>query len=577
MSIRAGDQVTLELFVGEENEQPPPEASGLECLSLRILARQADFRFGGMMIHVRSPAFAVGKSFQVNLDQQNRIASIESYREPEFGWSASSMSNRANATPTTGQRGGRRLSLLGGCSPDPANPAKIAIQPPPQDARCSHCSHCNAQDQLPNLQVDVLVEERSSVIAGSNSAFSAYNAASIAASVASSVVVNSSACSSLKSAQRQTISENQQTQIVHEDDENNQSIFISDINHGKDHDQDQDNISNDSNDNSLVTTNSRPVLFSPMLTAEIVSSNSGASNPSYVQSLVSQLEKTKDRNNNHVTSKPAEESNQPRFFANFLTRDLFPRAEKSPGSPKHFRSPRSPRSPKSPLSPGSPPNSTKDSVNFQPSSAASLNYQPAETSRLSEFQARLWEFENRAKSILKSKFRGDKSSQSSKLKTSKPTAPPPSPAALVEEKIQSSTAAKNESNDKNDTSSSLSESSPPPKVDDQSSQESHLLERLNMRAFGLTKLNTIQPTSGSESSLYAGYGCPRCRGLQQHQLQPPTPPRGDCTSLATSGNETQLRKRNVGVGTALDHLLELDWPDARPMRLLRSRSWNKVD
>lgn len=108
------DCVSLDLFVGDEDDEPTTSSqNAVETLCLRILSKKGiNYRFGGLQLHIKSPDFHVGKSFHVNLDENNRIDSIESYREPEDAYSF----------------GRRRMSLLGSNNLG-TSPARILISP----------------------------------------------------------------------------------------------------------------------------------------------------------------------------------------------------------------------------------------------------------------------------------------------------------------------------------------------------------------------------------------------------------------------------------------------------------------
>lgn len=158
------DCVSLDLFVGDEDDEPHSSSqNAVETLCLRILSKRGiNYRFGGLQLHVKSPDFTVGKSFHVNLDENNRIDSIESYREPEDSYLF----------------GRRRVSLLGSNNLG-TSPARILITPkktPESDAANSGAGVSNnvqatngtaaamnnkvsANKQIPILTADVVVEE----------------------------------------------------------------------------------------------------------------------------------------------------------------------------------------------------------------------------------------------------------------------------------------------------------------------------------------------------------------------------------------------------------------------------------
>ena len=160
------DCVSLDLFVGDEDDEPHSSSqNAVETLCLRILSKRGiNYRFGGLQLHVKSPDFHVGKSFHVNLDENNRIDSIESYREPEDSYLF----------------GRRRVSLLGSNNLG-TSPARILITPkkaPETEANAANVgasgsnsvqaseatngtatNKVSANKQLPILTADVVVEE----------------------------------------------------------------------------------------------------------------------------------------------------------------------------------------------------------------------------------------------------------------------------------------------------------------------------------------------------------------------------------------------------------------------------------
>lgn len=155
------DCVSLDLFVGDEDDEPHSSSqNAVETLCLRILSKRGiNYRFGGLQLHVKSPDFHIGKSFHVNLDENNRIDSIESYREPEDAYIF----------------GRRRVSLLGSNNLG-TSPARILITPkkPPEseagggavaaavpagESTNGTANKASAAKQMPILTADVVVEE----------------------------------------------------------------------------------------------------------------------------------------------------------------------------------------------------------------------------------------------------------------------------------------------------------------------------------------------------------------------------------------------------------------------------------
>lgn len=588
---RAGDQVTLELFVGEEGDQPPPSigssasssdtSAGLECLSLRILSRHVDFRFGGLQIHVRSPAFAIGKSFQVNLDQHNRISSIESYREPEPLSKAPSKSVGSTSLISHDRRHGRRLSLLGIGATEPVNPAKIAIKPPPS-THCALCPHCIAQSQLSTLQVDVLVEERSDSATGTAAA------AAIATSIATSVATAGSLSSALPA-----------------------SVSAQSVDNGS-----VKKVTIDSG--NAVHRSSSPVpssldVKSNQVGRSSATPTSGANTPhSYVQNLVSQLEQNKeevDKNNNRTNHESTLNTN------NLPIKNGPTKRSKSPNSPKSM-----PKS-HSTSDAGRSGKTTKtkapsiSSTGFHSSSTGSHE----SSSRLSEFQAKLLEFEHRAKCAFWSRFRFDRDSSADMKKTKADGMKgKDDDTATIHACLDSSADDEEEdepNKETNDKEGVAGDKEVPEddKVEENTTSANHKLSLqtkdsdnrksfesvesdtstndplldLHLKASGLTKVRLDSSRTIASAVRVDSVGnsicirCARCQNLINASTDSSN--NGDhrrtdtSTEAEFSSSETHSRQRHVGVGTALDHLLELDWPDARPMRIVRTRSCNQFE
>lgn len=138
---KEGDCVSLDLVIDDENETDSStfdESSAREVFSVRILSGKSHFRFGGLEITVKSPAFEVGKTFSVSLDENNRLAGIESFKQ-DFnpyvpGCVASGSSGVGNisptsshsATPCSSHPSSRRVSLVGSLG---LKPARIVVNP----------------------------------------------------------------------------------------------------------------------------------------------------------------------------------------------------------------------------------------------------------------------------------------------------------------------------------------------------------------------------------------------------------------------------------------------------------------
>ena len=136
--IKEGDTVTLDLVIDDENEADPDnfdESTAREVVCLRILSSKTRFRFGGLEITVKSPAFEVGKTFSVSLDEQNRLAGIESFKQEQPYlpplYSSSSQGNSSpndsrTVTPLSSRPSSRRVSLVGSLG---LKPARIVVNP----------------------------------------------------------------------------------------------------------------------------------------------------------------------------------------------------------------------------------------------------------------------------------------------------------------------------------------------------------------------------------------------------------------------------------------------------------------
>ncbi|KAI1292774.1 hypothetical protein HDE_06804 [Halotydeus destructor] len=150
-SEAVGDSVTLDLFIGEDDEDNESNDSKseakTEALCLRILSNEKTrFRFGGLQITVKSPAFEVGKIFNVTLDANNTISGIESFRDSSWDQSPEGGSTR---TPSPKQPGSRKISLVGSVAP---KPARIIINPSNELA--------SGGEELPILSAHIVVEEK---------------------------------------------------------------------------------------------------------------------------------------------------------------------------------------------------------------------------------------------------------------------------------------------------------------------------------------------------------------------------------------------------------------------------------
>lgn len=159
-SQAVGDVVKLDLVIGDEetsgqnfdessSEDPP------EVLVLRILSTKTRFKFGGLELSVKSPAFEVGKTFSVSLDENNKLAGIdtvsETFDQIKSGDTSRSASRTASpsrsATPAS-NAGSRRVSLVSSLS---LKPARIIVNP---------ADDSDINRGLPLLSARMLIEER---------------------------------------------------------------------------------------------------------------------------------------------------------------------------------------------------------------------------------------------------------------------------------------------------------------------------------------------------------------------------------------------------------------------------------
>lgn len=141
----------VDLFIGDDASPDASDApSKTEALCLRILSSKTRFRFGGLQITVRSPAFEVGKIFNVTLDENNSIVGIDSMRDAPSSYESSPDGSSRSPTPSP-RPGSRKISLVGALAP---KPARIIINPSNENvSKCSivrdlspshfpHLTHC---------------------------------------------------------------------------------------------------------------------------------------------------------------------------------------------------------------------------------------------------------------------------------------------------------------------------------------------------------------------------------------------------------------------------------------------------
>ena len=129
--LGTGDLVKVDLVIDEtpdgsngsssESQDPP------EVLVLRILSSKTRFKFGGLEVSVKSPAFEVGKTFAVSLDENNVVAGIEVIEESRRGENSSRATSPSRPTPASSASSAvscqRRISHL------TLKPARIIVNP----------------------------------------------------------------------------------------------------------------------------------------------------------------------------------------------------------------------------------------------------------------------------------------------------------------------------------------------------------------------------------------------------------------------------------------------------------------
>jgi hypothetical protein len=159
---KEGDSVKIDLVIddtsdpsGDDNE----ESTATEVICLRILSNKTKFRFNGMEITVKSPAFEVGKTFAVNLDQDNRLAGIETFKESyscnqhnnhhqqRSREESHSASSSRSATPCGSKSSSRRVSLVNSLR---LKPARIIV---------NSSDETEANEGLPLLSARLALEE----------------------------------------------------------------------------------------------------------------------------------------------------------------------------------------------------------------------------------------------------------------------------------------------------------------------------------------------------------------------------------------------------------------------------------
>lgn len=148
-----GDSVKLDLVITDESDPSDDlscdETTAREVLCLRILSHKTRFRFGGLEISVKSPAFEVGKTFNVALDEENRLVGIESFSDPFQGSRSDDASplNSRSPTPCGSRPSSRRVSLVSSLG---LKPARIVVNP---------SNETEENEGLPLLAARMVLEE----------------------------------------------------------------------------------------------------------------------------------------------------------------------------------------------------------------------------------------------------------------------------------------------------------------------------------------------------------------------------------------------------------------------------------
>ena len=124
---KEGDSVKIDLVIGDESDpsgEDLEESTATEVICLRILSNKTKFKFNGMEITVKSPAFEVGKTFAVNLDQNNRLAGIETFQE---SYSHPLQNNRHRQESDEGHSNSSSRSVSPCRSPSRCTPRRVSL------------------------------------------------------------------------------------------------------------------------------------------------------------------------------------------------------------------------------------------------------------------------------------------------------------------------------------------------------------------------------------------------------------------------------------------------------------------
>lgn len=154
-----GDSVKIDLVIGDETDptgQDLDAETASEVICLRILSNRTRFRFGGMELTVKSPAFEIGKTFSVSLDENNRLAGIESFREypliPTHQRDGSTSPRRSPSPGRESHSSSRRVSLVNSLG---LKPARIIVNP---------SEETEINEGLPLLSARLALEEDATVL-----------------------------------------------------------------------------------------------------------------------------------------------------------------------------------------------------------------------------------------------------------------------------------------------------------------------------------------------------------------------------------------------------------------------------
>lgn len=148
--------VSLDLLIGDQDGPGATNEEPHEAICLRIISNTR-FRFGGLQITVKSPAFEIGKVFNVSIDDSNSIVGIDSFRDVgSMDTNSPSPGSSRSPTPSPRPSNARKISLVGSLAP---KPARIVINPSTNPVASG--------DDTPTMSAHVVVEERNAAILAS--------------------------------------------------------------------------------------------------------------------------------------------------------------------------------------------------------------------------------------------------------------------------------------------------------------------------------------------------------------------------------------------------------------------------